>query len=256
MSEYVSVVMPAYNASATIAQSIESVLQQTHAALELIVIDDCSTDDTRQIAEDYARRDHRVCVLHSEMNGGVSDARNRGVAAAQYEWIALLDSDDCWEPEKLAFQMDAVQKNPQCPLFFTGSAFVDENGCRSGYVLHVPQRVTKQELLCQNVISCSSVLVKREMLCRFPMYHDRRIHEDYAVWLRILQEIPYAVGIDRPLLIYRISASSKSGNKLRAAGMQWRTYRHIHLPMVKSCVCFVQYAVRNLRKYHGISKNM
>lgn len=252
----ISVIMPAYNASRTLARAIESVLAQTYENLELIVIDDCSKDDSYAIAQRYAQQDKRVRVVKNEKNAGVSDTRNRGVQLAQYEWIALLDSDDYWLKDKLELQLDKISCYPESSICFTASQYIDEEGNRSEYILHVPEKVSFDELLHQNIISCSSVLVKKEMLMRFPMHRDPMVHEDYITWLRILQLDPYAIGVDQPLLVYQISAGSKSGNKVKAARMQWRSYRQVSLPMMKRCVCFAQYMMRNLKKYRNISKQM
>lgn len=244
----VSVIIPCYNGARTLADAVSSVLAQSHAELEVILIDDGSADDTLNIMRSFLS-DPRVTVVHSEVNRGVAYSRNLGVRKAKYDWIALLDCDDCWEADKLEKQLLAVQQNPACELFFTGSAFMDENGERSGHVLHVPKTVTYRQLLKQNVISCSSVLIKKSLLLAHPFPDAPQLHEDYAVWLQILQEIPFACGVDAPLLIYRVYAASKSGNKLRAAQMQWNTYRFLHIPFWKAAPSFLCYTVRSLHKY-------
>ena len=108
------------------------------------------------------------------------------------------------------------------------------------------------ELLCQNIVSCSSTLVKKECLLRHPMKDDRMIHEDLAAWLAVLDETPYAVGVDEPLLLYRVSKSGKSGNKFKAAKMQWRTYRAANVPFFTAAISFLRYAVRGVVKYASI----
>lgn len=248
----VSVIMPAYNAEATIAASIESVLNQTHENLELLVVNDCSKDNTAEIVREYAARDGRVRFLENEKNSGVSLTRNLGVREARFDWVAFLDSDDTWTKNKLERQLCVMQEHPECALFFTSTSYVDEEGTRSDYVLHAPEKVFYKDLLCQNVVSCSSSLVRRSLLLKHPMKDDRMIHEDLATWLHVLQETPYAVGVDEPLLNYRVSKSGKSGNKLVAAKMQWRTYRASQVPLFTSLVCFVRYAWRGVRKYSSI----
>lgn len=252
----ISVVMPAYNAAKTIGRAIESVLEQTYGCLELIVIDDCSTDGSLEIARTYAERDERIRILRHEINEGVSAARNRGVNAAQYSWIAFLDSDDYWLPTKLEAQMCAVSKNENCALCFTASAFIDSKGHSSDYVLQVPERVTYARLLSQNIISCSSVLARREDLLAHPMACNPMIHEDYAVWLSLLKEYPCALGVNEPLLVYQVSTESKSGNKLRAARMQWNTYRYCQLSVARSVIHYSAYAMRNMKKYRSIRRVM
>lgn len=249
----VSIIMPCYNAAATLEESIQSVLNQTFAAFELILIDDGSCDATRSIMEWYQSLDSRIRVLYNQENRGVSYTRNFGVREARYEWIALLDGDDCWSPDKLEKQALTIEKNPGCALFFTGSCFMTFSGERSGYIFHAKHRVTYQDLLYQNLIPCSSVMVKREALLKHPMNEAYAVGEDYITWLQILKEYGYAVGLDEPLLIYRMSSQNLSRSKIRSARIQWRTYRkYIHLPFLKSCYFFSNYALRNLKKYMGI----
>lgn len=248
----ISVVMPAYNAEKTIEKAIQSVIMQTYSNIEVIVIDDGSQDETVNLAASYAQKDHRIKVVQNQSNKGVALARNRGVEEAKGEWIAFLDSDDRWEPSKLEKQSDILRKNPSCHLCYTGSAFENDEGIRSSYILSVPKQLRYHDLLKQNLISCSSVLVKKDALIAFPMKSDPMIHEDLAAWLKILKDGSAAVGINAPLLIYRISSKSKSGNKLRAARMQWRTYREAGIGYLKSIKYFLIYAWRNIKKYFHI----
>lgn len=249
---FISVIMPAYNAEPTLADSIESVLRQSHKNFELIVIDDCSTDRTAEIARTYEQKDARVRFLTNEQNNGVSNTRNVGVELARYDWVAFLDSDDTWREDKLEKQLKKLEEHPECAIFFTSTAYVFEDGTRSNFILHAPEKVVREDVLRQNVISCSSSLVRREALLAHPMKNDRMIHEDMAAWVAILSETPYACGIDEPLLIYRISKSGKSGNKLKAAKMQWRTYRAAGIPFWKAVGCYIVYAVRGVCKYATI----
>ena len=248
----VTVIMPAFNAEKTIAASIESVLKQTHRDFELIILDDCSTDRTAELARAYEKQDARVRFLINETNIGVSLTRNRGVELAKHDWVAFLDSDDTWTEDKLEKQLKTADAHPECAIFFTSTAYVFETGKRSHYVLHAPEKVYRKDVLRQNVISCSSSLVRRDALLKHPMKNDRMIHEDMAAWVAILAETPYAVGIDEPLLIYRISKSGKSGNKLKAAKMQWRTYRAAGIGFFTALSCYLVYAWRGVRKYSAI----
>ena len=252
----VSVIMPAYNSETTISRAVDSVLGQTHALLELILVDDCSTDKTREIMEQYAKRDPRVRVVQNKENCGVSLSRSHGIEEAKYNWICFLDSDDFWRAEKLERQLDVLEKDGEAVLCFTASAFIDDAGHSSDYILHAPEKVTFQELLYQNVISCSSVMVRRDWIKKCPVFRDKWIHEDYACWLTILKEVPYALGVDEPLLIYQVSADSKSGDKKKAVLMQLKTYRHIGLPLWKTAVCFTGYLFRGLRKHMSIKGQM
>lgn len=248
--------MPAYNAVSTIARAIESVLAQTYPTLELIVVDDGSSDGTGLTVAGYARRDPRIQSFRNEGTKGVSASRNRGVRAARYDWIAFLDSDDYWLPDKLEAQMQVITADGSCGLCFTASSFINAAGQRSSYILHAPRRVTYGQLLSQNIISCSSVLARRSDLLDAPMVCNPMIHEDYASWLALLKKYPYAAGVDRPLLVYQISTGSRSGNKLRASRMQWNTYQSCGLTLPESCAHFLTYLLRSVRKYLLIWRQM
>lgn len=248
----VTIIMPAYNCEKYLRQAVESVIAQTYRDWTLLIIDDCSKDRTAVLAESLAIQDHRITVLHNKHNLGVSGARNRGIKAANSEWIAFLDSDDLWEPNKLKKQFDLLTRYSSAKLLYTGSAFMKEDGERINYVLHVPERITRRELLKQNLLSCSSSLVKRHLLLKYPMPEKGEIHEDFVVWLKILEEEQYAYGIDEPLLVYRRSEGSKSGNKLKAAKMNWNTYRTIGLNPVAAAYYMCWYAIRGLMKYKNL----
>lgn len=247
----ISIVMPAYNAGHTIEEAIRSVIAQTYTNWELIVIDDCSSDNTFSVAEYLAMTDRRIRLLKNARNAGVSATRNIAVTVANGAWIAFLDSDDMWASDKLHKQMALLNNKPDASLIFTGSAFVNAENRMASYHLHVPEHITYRQLLKQNLISCSSVLVKKDLMDEYPMKYDN-MHEDYAVWLQILKGGHLAYGIDEPLLIYRLSGTSKSSDKKRAAGMTFRVYRFIGLNYIQALYYFCWYAVKNLKKYRSI----
>lgn len=248
----ISVVMPAYNCEKTIGQAVDSVIAQTCPNWELLILDDRSTDGTAQLIEALQGKDERIRAFHNEQNQGVGNTRNRGVELAKGDWIAFLDSDDMWMPEKLEKQLALLDQNENAQLLFTGSGFMNESGEALAYVLHVPPRIDRKRLLRQNLVSCSSVLVKKEQMLQHPFPAQSDMHEDFAVWLQILREEEYACGVDEPLLIYRLSASSKSGNKLKAARMNWNTYRRSGLGLFSSLYYMGCYAVNGIRKYRQL----
>ena len=251
MKPLVSIIMPAYNAEKYIAESIRSVIKQTYQNWELIVADDCSTDDTAEIVNSFS--DARIHYYKCVKNSGVAQTRNFGISKADGEWIAFLDSDDLWEPTKLEKQIGFIENSRTAKLVFTASAFVNENGIRLGYILPAPKTVTTKELLKQNVLSCSSILIAKEYIKKYPFPSGEVIHEDYVSWLKILAEIDTAYGINEPLLIYRVSSGSKSGNKFKAAKMQWNAYKEYGLNVVQRAYYMAFYAVNGLKKYRRIA---
>lgn len=158
----VDIIMPAYNAANTIAQSIQSIIDQTFTNWQLIIINDCSKDNTEEIVQRYCKLDNRIKYFKSAKNMGVSYSRNYGISQSQNGWIAFLDSDDMWEKEKLEEQILRLKTHQDGVLFFTGSSFIDENNKSCPFILQVPEEIEFHELLKQNLISCSSVLVKKE----------------------------------------------------------------------------------------------
>ncbi len=247
----ISVVMPVYNAERFLRDAIDSVLCQSFEDFELIVIDDCSTDSSYEILREYERKDSRVRVYKNEENKGVSFTRNFGVSKAKSEYIALIDSDDMWRKDKLSQQISILEKYPDTAVCFTASSFVDTDSIESNFIFHIPSEVSYKKLLKQNVISCSSVLVKKEWLEKYPMAHDN-MHEDFAVWLSILKDGGKARGINEPLLIYRVDRDSKSGNKLKSMAMTYRVYKFMGLNFFLRLYYMVFYTVSGIKKHSSI----
>lgn len=246
--------MPAYNAEKTLAQAVQSVISQTYCNWELLIIDDCSKDNTYALMQKLQRNSPKIKILKNDQNSGVSESRNKGVQVASGSWIAFLDSDDIWAPNKLEKQVKQLARNEEAAVLFTGSAFINADGEMLEYKLSVPETITYCQLLKQNLISCSSVMVKTDVIRQFPMKHDD-MHEDYAVWLQILKQGYIACGINEPLLIYRLSTNSKSSNKKKAALMTYKVYRYLGLNHIQATYYFVWYACKNLKKYYSIQKS-
>ena len=246
----VSIIMAAYNAELTIGQAIESVIAQTFSDWELLVVNDCSSDRTEEIVDQYVKREDRIRLICNAENSGVSISRKRGMEAASGEWIAVLDSDDVWTSDKLEKQL-ALAEAKRAELIFTGSAFMDNDGKKIDWQLHVPSTLPYRELLKQNLVSNSSVLVKKYLYKKYYAVGDE-MHEDFAIWLGITKSGVTAYGIDEPLLIYRLAKSSKSSNKLKAARMNWNTYRYVGLGPLVSAYYMCWYTVKGLLKYRNL----
>ena len=251
-NEKISIIMPAFNAVKTIDKAIGSVLCQTYPYWELIVVDDCSKDGTLQKLTEYAQQDSRVRVLVNEQNSGASYTRHRAVEVAQGEWLAFLDSDDAWKSDKLEKQV-ALQKQTKGKLIFTGSAFMDAEGDPIEWYLHAPAQIGYRKLLKQNLVSNSSVLVHKATYLQHEVIGNN-MHEDFACWLRLLRGGEVAYGIDEPLLIYRLSATSKSGNKFKAAKMNWNAYRAAGVSRAAAIYYMCWYIWNGLLKYGSLKK--
>ena len=245
--------MAAYNTEKTIEQAINSVSSQTYTNFELLVVNDCSKDRTVELVKDIVAKDSRVRLISNVKNSGVSYTRKHGLEEAKGDWIAILDSDDAWEPEKLEKQI-VLQRRTNADLLFTGSAFMDSEGHPIDWCLHAPKEVTYRQLLKQNVLSNSSALVRKELYAKYYAIGDG-MHEDFAIWLSILKEGKKAYGVDEPLLIYRIAKSSKSGNKVKAARMNWNTYRYVGLNLMEAIYYECWYIFNGIRKYRNLRNN-
>ena len=246
----VSIVMPVYNCEKYIAAAINSVFKQTYRNWELLVIDDGSKDNTLNIINEFAKKDSRVRPIENVKNMGVSETRNRGIALASGEWISFLDSDDMWEPCKLEEQLK-MAKEKSAEFIFTGSSYINEEGEPFKGIFEVPEKVSYKKLRNQNVISCSSVLIKKKFFDNIKMEHDE-MHEDFAVWLRVLRTGVTAYGVNEPLLIYRISRNSKSGNKLKTVKMTYKVFRFIGINPIGSAYFMMRCVLGAVRKYMKI----
>ena len=249
-SHLISVIIPAYNAEKTIEEAVNSVLAQDYGDLELIVVDDCSTDKTGKILERLSEQDSRIRVIENDTNIGALKARLKGVRAAFGKWIAFLDSDDFWRKDKISKQV-RLQEETACHLVFTGTGYIDKMGKQLPWELHVPSEVTYSRLLKQNVISNSSVLILKDFFLKYTPVSEEGydMHEDFACWLLLLKNGHKARGVDEPLVTYRVSNDSMTGNKIHAAVLNWRTYRFIGLNIFQSAFYMVFYAVRGIKKY-------
>ena len=244
----VSVVMPLYNAEAYIEQAICSVKAQSMEDWELIVIDDGSSDASLEIAQAFAAEDSRIQVLRNEQNMGVSRTRNRGIALSRGEYIALLDSDDVWYPEKLRCQL-ARMAEEKADFCYSSYAIIGADGGKVKGDYLVPEQITFEEMLRENVFCCSSMIARAEVFQKIGFREDF-YHEDYVFGLQVLQDGYRAAGCKELLLGWRYIENSRSFNKVKSAQNRWRIYReYLKLPFVRSVSLFVSYTFSGLRKY-------
>ena len=243
----VSVIIPVYNCANFISQALDSVLRQD-VALEIIVINDCSVDNLDQVIDKYREYPH-IRYLKNETNLGAAKTRNRGVSLARGEYIAFLDADDYWEADKLKKQLKLIQEKGTV-ICSTARELMTPDGTLTGYIIPVKTEFGFRELMMNNQINCSSVLMKTSVAKEFPMHHDDG-HEDYLMWLEVLQKYGKCCAINEPLLKYRVIKTGKSGNKWNSAKMTYRTYRHMGFGVLKTNICFLNYAFHGIKKYFG-----
>lgn len=245
----ISVIIPAFNAGRYIVDALDSAQQQTFTAIEIIVVDDCSTDNTVLLVEEAMKNDSRICLIKLNENGGVAKARNIAIDKAQGDWIAFLDSDDIWEREKLEKQL-IVAAREEADLVCCSYDCIDETGISLNRGCSVPHLVTYNQMLSVNSIGCSSVLLSAS-IARSAHFPEDFYHEDYLLWMRLLGTGIKAVGLDETLMHYRICKGSRSANKLLAAKNRWRIYRQgLGMGRLSSLFAFVRYGLAGIRKYY------
>ena len=243
----VSILTPAYNAARSIGQTIDSVLAQTFADWELLVVDDASRDETRDAVAAYAQRDRRIQLLAQPVNGGPARARQAGLTRARGRYVAFLDSDDWWLPGKLHRQLEFMNSK-RAALTYTAFRRVMADGSRTGRRINVPPRLTYGELLGNTAIATSTAIIDRSMTG--PIHMKVTYYDDFALWLDVTRRGFAAYGLNEDLMRYRVVGGSVSRNKGRSARMVWRTYRDVEsLSLPRAAFVFARYALNAAWKY-------
>ena len=244
----VSIILPVYNSEHYLNSTLVSILQQTMPDFELIAINDCSTDQRLQILQNWAQRDNRIQIAANEQNIGVADTRNKGITMAKGEYICFVDSDDTWHSEKLECQLNFM-KQSCCDFSCTAYARVDDEGKFMKNRFINKQQIVLEDLLKENYICCSTVMLKTELAKQYSM-NGSYAHEDYVYWLDLLQNGANGMVLDETLVQYRVAQSGRSADKGKAAQGRWQIYRkHLHYGVVKSARYFMHYAINGIKKY-------
>ena len=244
----VSIITPAYRAARVIPATIASVQAQGFTDWEMLIAEDCGPDNTREVVRAIARSDSRVKLVEPTLNGGPAIARNHALALAKGRWVAFLDSDDLWLPDKLERQLAFHRSHREAVLSFTGFRRISDDGARTGSYISVPEQLTYRQLLGNTAIATSTVLVDRAKSGLFTM--RKTYYDDFACWLSLLKGGGIAVGLDEDLMRYRVMEASVSRDKRNSAWQVWRAYREIEkLGPLVSAWFFSQYATRALFKY-------
>lgn len=222
MDGLVSIVMPSYNCEKFIAESIESVQAQTYREWELLIVDDCSTDCSVQIVQQYALNDKRIKIYQNNKNSGAAISRNYALQEARGRWIAFLDSDDLWVKTKLEKQIEFMEEN-NYHFSFTSYTQVDEEGKELHIRMTGPKSVGKIKIHMFNFFGCLSVMYDAKATGLIQIANLKK-RNDYAIWLKV-SKYAKAYLLDEDLAVYRV----RSGNSLsdRNKGMsQWLEYHY------------------------------
>lgn len=231
--QLVSVITPAFNAEAFVAETIESVLAQTHTYWEMILVDDNSTDSTFSIFKKYAAQDSRIKIFRFNENKGAGSCRNEAIKMAKGEFIAFLDADDLWKPDKLKVQLDFM-KQKNIPLCFSSYQLMDEDGNPQRFIVEALPILTFRKLMKSNYIGNLTGIYSVAKLGKVYAPTVRK-RQDWALWLKILQRTKKAHGIQQSLAFYRLRKGSISGNKFGMLRYNYLIFRNeLNFSTVKS----------------------
>ncbi|HHY06383.1 MAG TPA: glycosyltransferase family 2 protein [Clostridia bacterium] len=245
----VSVIIPVYNTGKYLRETLDSALTQTYPDLEIVIVDDCSEDNSREIIKEYAARYENIIFYQQAKNRGAAVTRNKALALAGGRYVAFLDSDDLWSPEKIAKQIKFMQAQ-EVAFCFTAFAMINEQGQLLKGKRAVQEKINYEFLLKNTMINTSSVVLDRQKTgnLQMPLF---RSWQDYATWLQLLRTGMEAYGLNEVLVKYRKRSNSLSANKFKSIPRFWNIQRNSEglnplAVMVNSCF----FAFHALKKHY------
>ena len=242
----VSIIMPTYNSAKTVEKSIDTVLNQTYTNWELIIVDDCSKDDTLKVLEKYQSHP-KIKITANEINSRAAITRNNGLKLAQGQYVAFLDSDDLWPADKLEKQINFMLEKNAC-FTFTSYDCINENDEDIGRIIRVPKTISAMKLLGDTIIGCSTVLIDRAQMGDFAFVVGNK-REDTFTWHLLLKRGFVAYGMDEIMMHYRVASTSSSNNKFHMAVEYYKGLKNIaKLGFFKRVYYFFLYAFHALKK--------
>lgn len=226
MQELVSIITPTFNAAKFLAETIQSVQNQSYENWELFLIDDCSTDETVAIAQEFCKKDTRIQLLQLAQNSGAGVARNKGIECAKGTYISFIDADDLWKPEKLAKQI-AFMKLHNLPFTFTFYDQIDENGNLLNISITCPTLIDYKMLFYCNWIGNLTGIYKVAFFGKIPISSIKK-RQDWILWLEIVKQIDSAFPVPESLAFYRIRKDSLSASKFQLLKHNYFIYKNYH----------------------------
>ncbi len=208
----VTIIVPCFNCEKFVQETVNSILEQSYKEYEIILIDDCSKDDTYSILKKYEQNNEKIRAYKNDANIGVALTRNKGVDLAKHKYIAFLDADDVWHKDKLKIQVEYMETNKDVDMTATSYDLFDEKMLNKINSCKVPCNITYKTLMYENVIGLSTIVIKKDVFTKFKM-SNKYIHEDYELWLKLLRNNFKIVGINKQLVKYRVLDSSRNASK-------------------------------------------
>jgi teichuronic acid biosynthesis glycosyltransferase TuaG len=249
MNPLVTIITPLYNASPFIKETIQSVKDQTFKDWEWIIVDDCSTDSSVEIVNSCILDDSRVHLIRLAVNSGTGIAKNTALRHARGRFIAFIDSDDLWMPDKLELQVDFMMKN-NYPISFTSYIFMDKSGRDTDRLIQVKSSLNQHQYLKNTIIGFSTSMIDKDIIGSFE-FIALRSREDTHLWITLLGKGFIAYGLGKVLTRYRLHDHSITSNKLKAARQTWELYNKTEkLGFFRSVYYFGHYAVNALKKHY------
>jgi len=224
--DLVSIIIPSYNSEKYISQTIQSVIDQTHKNWELIIVDDCSTDNTEHIAGEYVSNDNRIKFFRLSKNQGSGVARNYAVEIANGNYIAFLDSDDLWKPEKLEKQL-AFMKGYNLPFTFSFYECIDEAGDSLNQIITTPQNISYRQLYYCNWIGNLTGIYSVDYFGKLPVSSVKK-RQDWILWLTLVKQLKQVKPVPESLAYYRIRTDSLSSSKWGLVKHNFNVYRYFY----------------------------
>jgi teichuronic acid biosynthesis glycosyltransferase TuaG len=245
MEALVSIITPSFNSEKFISETIQSVQNQTHKNWEMIIVDDCSKDKTVQIIESFIKKDPRIQLHRLDKNSGAGIARNSAIQAAKGDYIAFLDADDLWKPEKLEKQLAFMQTN-NLPFTFSFYDWIDEAGNSLKKRIEAPRNLTYKQLFFCNYVGNLTGIYDVKFFGKIPISSIRK-RQDWIMWLTILKKIKTAKPVPESLAYYRIRENSISRSKMELLKHNFSVYRQFHkLNFVRSVFCIFRFLFTQL----------
>lgn len=250
MAQLVSIITPTFNSANFIAETIQSVQNQTYQSWEMIIVDDGSSDETVSVIQQIQKVEARIQLVIQPKNVGPAITRNKGIEVAKGKYLTFLDADDIWFPDFIQYSIATIQQT-KIPFVFSSYRRSDEalNFIYSDFI--VPPKVTYTDILKTNSISCLTAFLDIEALGKkfMPIIHKR---QDMGLWIQYLKVIPFAYGIQEPKAIYRIRKNSLSRKKMDLIKYQWQFYRKVeNLSVGQSAYYMVHWMIRGFLKYRN-----
>ena len=243
----VTIITPCHNSSRFIEETIRSVQQQTFKDWEMVITDDMSKDNSVEIIEKYAAGDSRIKLIKLTKNVGAAEARNIGLRAAKGRYIAFLDSDDKWDPEKLEKQL-AFMKEKDIAFSYSDYRVVNVDGTPTGRIIKALKVIGYRGYMANTLIGCLTVMIDKEKTGYFEMPIIRSSH-DMALWLLIMRRGFKAYGLNKCMASYRLVPNSNTAGKWKAAKDVWKVYREIEkTAVIPSAFYFCSYAFNALMR--------